>query len=111
MDGWTLRRTSTNRPCVATSTRRRRSVDSPSRRPGRPPSSDWPAWRANSPGRAGRFPSRPATCTSGDRPVGRGKSRLVDTFYEGLPDRRKRRLHFHDSFRRLHDGVTEPGPP
>ncbi|MFC9392605.1 cell division protein ZapE [Streptomyces sp. NPDC057027] len=42
-------------------------------------------------------------------PVGRGKSWLVDTFYEGLPTERKRRLHFHDFFRRLHDGVTRPG--
>ncbi|GAA2636426.1 MULTISPECIES: cell division protein ZapE [Streptomyces] len=42
-------------------------------------------------------------------PVGRGKSWLVDTFYEGLPGGRKRRLHFHDFFRRLHDGVTRPG--
>ncbi|MFE2169388.1 cell division protein ZapE [Streptomyces sp. NPDC059447] len=39
-------------------------------------------------------------------PVGRGKSWLVDTFYEGLPDGRKRRLHFHDFFRRLHEGVS-----
>ncbi|MER7462319.1 cell division protein ZapE [Streptomyces sp. NPDC097981] len=42
-------------------------------------------------------------------PVGRGKSRLVGTFYEGLPTERKRRLHFHDFVRRLHDGVTGPG--
>lgn len=42
-------------------------------------------------------------------PVGRGKSWLVDTFYEGLPDGRKRRLHFHDFFRRLHEGVSGPG--
>ncbi|MFI8259719.1 cell division protein ZapE [Streptomyces sp. NPDC085665] len=42
-------------------------------------------------------------------PVGRGKSWLVDTFYEGLPTERKRRLHFHDFFRRLHDGTTGPG--
>ncbi|MFE5909256.1 cell division protein ZapE [Streptomyces wedmorensis] len=42
-------------------------------------------------------------------PVGRGKSWLVDTFYEGLPAGRKRRLHFHDFFRRLHDGVSGPG--
>ncbi|MFD9728630.1 cell division protein ZapE [Streptomyces sp. NPDC059072] len=42
-------------------------------------------------------------------PVGRGKSWLVDTFYEGLPDGRKRRLHFHDFFRRLHEGVTGTG--
>lgn len=42
-------------------------------------------------------------------PVGRGKSWLVDTFFEGLPDGRKRRLHFHDFFRRLHDGVSRQG--
>ncbi|MFJ5551855.1 cell division protein ZapE [Streptomyces sp. NPDC093225] len=42
-------------------------------------------------------------------PVGRGKSWLVDTFYEGLLDTRKRRLHFHDFFRRLHAGVAGPG--
>ncbi|KQV14813.1 ATPase [Kitasatospora sp. Root187] len=41
-------------------------------------------------------------------PVGRGKSWLVDTFFEGLPTTRKRRLHFHDFFRRLHDGVGRP---
>jgi cell division protein ZapE len=39
-------------------------------------------------------------------PVGRGKSWLVDTFFEDLPITRKRRLHFHDFFRRLHDGVS-----
>lgn len=33
----------------------------------------------------------------------------MDTFYEGLPGGRKRRLHFHDFFRRLHDGVSRPG--
>ncbi|MGW4896475.1 cell division protein ZapE [Kitasatospora sp. NPDC004240] len=39
-------------------------------------------------------------------PVGRGKSWLVDTFFEGLATPRKRRLHFHDFFRRLHEGVA-----
>ncbi|MBB4949870.1 cell division protein ZapE [Kitasatospora gansuensis] len=39
-------------------------------------------------------------------PVGRGKSWLVDTFLDGLPTPRKRRLHFHSFFRRLHDGVA-----
>ncbi|MFD0278795.1 cell division protein ZapE [Kitasatospora sp. NPDC127111] len=39
-------------------------------------------------------------------PVGRGKSWLVDTFLDGLPTPRKRRLHFHDFFRRLHGGVA-----
>ncbi|MEF9887086.1 cell division protein ZapE [Streptomyces sp. P9-A4] len=42
-------------------------------------------------------------------PVGRGKSWLVDTFFDGLPLRRKRRLHFHDFFRALHDGVAREG--
>ncbi|MFD8753663.1 cell division protein ZapE [Kitasatospora sp. NPDC059577] len=39
-------------------------------------------------------------------PVGRGKSWLVDTFLDGLATPRKRRLHFHDFFRRLHEGVA-----
>ncbi|MER5640507.1 cell division protein ZapE [Kitasatospora sp. NPDC002227] len=39
-------------------------------------------------------------------PVGRGKSWLVNTFLDGLPTARKRRLHFHDFFRRLHEGVA-----
>ncbi|MFB7368573.1 cell division protein ZapE [Streptomyces sp. NPDC056222] len=42
-------------------------------------------------------------------PVGRGKSWLVDTFFVGLPTTRKRRLHFHDFFRALHDGVAHEG--
>ncbi|WP_316520645.1 cell division protein ZapE [Kitasatospora brasiliensis] len=45
-------------------------------------------------------------------PVGRGKSWLVDTFLDGLPTPDKRRLHFHDFFRRLHQGVArhDAGP-
>ncbi|MFF1907651.1 cell division protein ZapE [Kitasatospora sp. NPDC058218] len=43
-------------------------------------------------------------------PVGRGKSWLVDTFLDGLPTPRKRRLHFHDFFRRLHEGVAQESP-
>ncbi|MFE6055420.1 cell division protein ZapE [Kitasatospora sp. NPDC056446] len=39
-------------------------------------------------------------------PVGRGKSWLVDTFLDGLPTPLKRRLHLHDFFRRLHEGVA-----
>lgn len=42
-------------------------------------------------------------------PVGRGKSWLVDAFFDGLPIARKRRLHFHDFFRALHDGVAHEG--
>jgi cell division protein ZapE len=37
-------------------------------------------------------------------PVGRGKTWLMDSFYARL-DARKRRVHFHDFFRRLHDGA------
>ncbi|WP_280401183.1 cell division protein ZapE [Nocardia carnea] len=35
-------------------------------------------------------------------PVGRGKSWLVDTFYDAVPISRKRRIHFHDFFREFH---------
>lgn len=35
-------------------------------------------------------------------PVGRGKSWLVDTFYEAVPTPRKRRMHFHEFFREFH---------
>ncbi|MGE7388236.1 cell division protein ZapE [Streptomyces sp. NPDC004126] len=34
--------------------------------------------------------------------VGRGKSWLTTTFYEAVPLRNKRRLHFHDFFREFH---------
>ncbi|WP_245413329.1 cell division protein ZapE [Arthrobacter celericrescens] len=37
-------------------------------------------------------------------PVGRGKSWVMDSFYRQLPGR-KRRVHFHDFFRKLHTGV------
>ncbi|RKT52415.1 cell division protein ZapE [Saccharothrix australiensis] len=35
-------------------------------------------------------------------PVGRGKTWLTTTFFQGLPLESKRRLHFHDFFRRFH---------
>ncbi|NUS92388.1 MAG: cell division protein ZapE [Nocardia sp.] len=35
-------------------------------------------------------------------PVGRGKSWLVDTFYDAAPTTRKRRVHFHEFFREFH---------
>ncbi|MFJ9691853.1 cell division protein ZapE [Kitasatospora sp. NPDC101183] len=44
-------------------------------------------------------------------PVGRGKSWLVDTFLDGLATPHKRRLHFHDFFRRLHQGVARHSAP
>ncbi|MFD5329089.1 cell division protein ZapE [Streptomyces sp. NPDC127092] len=51
-------------------------------------------------------PDRPARGLYLWGPVGRGKSWLVDTFFDGLVSSRKRRLHFHDFFRELHDGVS-----
>ncbi len=37
--------------------------------------------------------------------VGRGKSWLLDGFFQGVPLARKRRIHFHDFFTRLHQGM------
>ncbi|MFF3677797.1 cell division protein ZapE [Streptomyces sp. NPDC002120] len=59
----------------------------------------------------GLFRPRPPRSLYMWGPVGRGKSWLVDTFFDGLPEPRKRRLHFHDFFRRLHDGVSRDGVP
>ncbi|WP_431312002.1 cell division protein ZapE [Pseudomonas alkylphenolica] len=39
--------------------------------------------------------------------VGRGKSWLLDGFFQCLPSAHKRRLHFHDFFARLHEGMFE----
>ncbi|NUT92932.1 MAG: cell division protein ZapE [Saccharothrix sp.] len=39
-------------------------------------------------------------------PVGRGKSWLADTFFELVPVRRKRRVHFHEFFRELHTRIS-----
>jgi len=39
--------------------------------------------------------------------VGRGKSWLLDGFFHALGDIPKRRLHFHDFFARLHQGMFE----
>ncbi|MGY2374820.1 cell division protein ZapE [Pseudomonas sp. SDO524_S393] len=38
-------------------------------------------------------------------PVGRGKSWLLDGFFQALPIDRKQRVHFHDFFARLHRGM------
>jgi cell division protein ZapE len=46
--------------------------------------------------------------------VGRGKTYLVDTFYDCLPGQRKMRIHFHRFMHRVHDelkllkGVSDP---
>jgi len=37
--------------------------------------------------------------------VGRGKSWLLDGFFQAVPVQAKRRLHFHDFFARLHQGM------
>jgi cell division protein ZapE len=37
--------------------------------------------------------------------VGRGKSWLLDGFYQAVPVEAKKRLHFHDFFARLHQGM------
>ncbi len=46
-------------------------------------------------------------------PVGRGKSFLADAFFDVLPVRRKRRVHFHSFFQELHARISsrlhEPG--
>jgi cell division protein ZapE len=40
-------------------------------------------------------------------PVGRGKSFLADAFFDVLPVRKKRRVHFHSFFRELHARISE----
>lgn len=39
--------------------------------------------------------------------VGRGKTYLVDTFYDALPTDRKMRVHFHRFMQRVHDELGE----
>ena len=39
--------------------------------------------------------------------VGRGKTYLVDTFYDALPTERKMRVHFHRFMQRVHDELGE----
>ncbi len=38
--------------------------------------------------------------------VGRGKTRLMDMFYQSLPGTRKQRLHFHRFMLRVHEELT-----
>jgi cell division protein ZapE len=39
--------------------------------------------------------------------VGRGKTMLMDLFYDCLPAERRLRMHFHRFMRRVHDGLNE----
>ncbi|MUK62612.1 cell division protein ZapE [Aliivibrio fischeri] len=39
--------------------------------------------------------------------VGRGKTYLVDTFYDALPTQRKMRVHFHRFMQRVHDELGD----
>ncbi len=39
-------------------------------------------------------------------PVGRGKTMLMDSFYQHLATDRKIRLHFHHFMARVHPGIT-----
>lgn len=39
--------------------------------------------------------------------VGRGKSWLLDGFFQAVPVKAKQRLHFHDFFARLHQGMHQ----
>lgn len=42
-------------------------------------------------------------------PVGRGKSWLMATYFAALPSERKRRVHFHEFFRDLHQAIRRNG--
>ncbi|MBK5935929.1 cell division protein ZapE [Halorhodospira halophila] len=51
---------------------------------------------------------RPSTAAPGlylHGPVGRGKTYLVDAFFDALPFAAKQRLHFHHFMRRTHDAL------
>ncbi|MDR1995005.1 AFG1/ZapE family ATPase, partial [Azonexus sp.] len=39
--------------------------------------------------------------------VGRGKSFLMDCFYESVPYRRKKRIHFHAFMQRIHNDLDQ----
>ncbi|WP_328393047.1 cell division protein ZapE [Nocardia sp. NBC_00416] len=57
---------------------------------------------AHTAGRRSRFRAKPTRGVYVWGPVGRGKSWLVDTFFDAVPVSRKRRVHFHEFFREFH---------
>ncbi|MDO4238410.1 cell division protein ZapE [Pseudomonas sp.] len=50
---------------------------------------------------------RPARSLYLHGPVGRGKSWLLDSFFQALPIAEKQRVHFHDFFADLHRGMFQ----
>lgn len=56
---------------------------------------------------AGRLDSGQARSLYLHGAVGRGKSWLLDGFFQALPQAHKRRVHFHDFFARLHRGMHD----
>ncbi|MBR9805176.1 cell division protein ZapE, partial [bacterium] len=74
-----------------------RLVEAP---PRREPATWWARWRKPAPCK----PVRGLYMWGG---VGRGKTFLMDTFYEALPFSEKRRMHFHRFMRHVHQSLRE----
>ena len=51
-------------------------------------------------------PANPSGASTFGGGVGRGKTHLVDTFFDCLPFERKLRVHFHRFMQRVHAGLT-----